>query len=126
MQVVRAARTALGGVVLPGRGRRVVGGEAECDQVGILGRDAEAERDALCRLDRVALRLSLVDDAAEMPGLVREGFSFVTYGLSKTAMLSTWAVCGNMFTAPTAVHWYPAWWTSKPASRASVAGLQLT
>src|SRR3990170_5983582 len=40
--------------------------------MGVLARYAEADRDALGRLDGIALRPRLVDDAAEMPRLVRE------------------------------------------------------
>ena len=58
VQVVGAAGTALGRVVLAGRHRGVVGGDAERDQMRVLGRDAEPERDALGRLDGVALRLA--------------------------------------------------------------------
>ena len=72
VQVVRAAVTALGGVVLAGRRRGVVGGDAERDQARILGWDTEAERDPLDRLDGVALGPGLVDDAAEVPRLVRQ------------------------------------------------------
>ena len=41
---------------------------------------------------------------------------------SKTAMISTCAVCGNMFATPAAESRKPLVCTSTPASRASVAG----
>ena len=72
MQVVGAAGTAIGRVVLAARRGGVVGGDPERDQTRVLGRDAEPECDALCRLDRIALRLALVDDAAKVPRLVRQ------------------------------------------------------
>ena len=45
---------------------------------------------------------------------------------SKIAIDSTCEVCGNMFMTPAAFRTYPCTCTSTAASRASVAGLQLT
>ena len=71
-QVVRAARPALRGVVLARRRAGVVRGDAHGDRPRVARRDAEPPRDRLRRLHGVALRPRLVDDPAQMPGLVRE------------------------------------------------------
>ena len=67
MQVVKAAGVALDRVVLAGRQGGVVDGDAERIEAGVRGGNAEPERDTLGRLDRIALRLRLIDDAAEVP-----------------------------------------------------------
>ena len=72
MEVVGAAGAALARVIVALRQARVVGNEEDGGGMRVGREDAETKRRQLGRLERVALGLRLVRDAAQVPGLVRQ------------------------------------------------------
>src|SRR6185436_4883468 len=94
--------------------------------IAVAARLGDRECDLDLGLRRIGLHVEHVDLRRRQGGRRDEEQREEADHRSKSVMLSTCAVCGNMLATPAATRRKPWVWTNTPASRASVAGSQET